>query len=77
VSGLFLHSSIDFLRSEDLLAVGKRDAHPLSDRVRIFALERQNVSQKGFNTFVHGFFPAKLLPRRLNGVRLPWGNIHI
>jgi hypothetical protein len=72
VSGLFLHSSIDFLRSEDLLAVGKRDAHPLSYRVRIFALERQNVSQKGFNALVHRFFPAKL-----NGVRLSWGVSHI
>ncbi len=32
VSGLFLHSFIHFLRSEDLLVVGKRDAHPLTVR---------------------------------------------
>jgi hypothetical protein len=40
VSCLFPHSFIDFLRSEQLGVVGKRDAHPLTDRVRIFALER-------------------------------------
>jgi hypothetical protein len=46
VSCLFPHSFIDFLRPKDLLAVRKRAAHALTDRIRIFALERQNVSQK-------------------------------
>jgi len=55
VSCLFLHSFIDFLRAEELFVIGKRAAHPLTDRVGLFALERQNVSQKGFNALVRGF----------------------
>ena len=46
MSCLFSHSFIDFLRSEQLSVVGKCHAHPLTDRVRIFALERQNVGKK-------------------------------
>jgi hypothetical protein len=43
------------LRSEQLFVVSKRAAHPLTDRVRLFARERQNVGQKGFNALVHQF----------------------
>ena len=50
---LFLHSFIDFLRSEQLLAVDKRAAHPFTDGIGIFAFERQNVCQKVFNTLIH------------------------
>jgi hypothetical protein len=32
----------------------------MADRVRIFALKRQNVSQKGFNALVH-WFPRNAL----------------
>ena len=53
VSRLILHAPIDFLRFEDLLAVGKSDADALADRVIIFALKRQNVGQKGLDTLVH------------------------
>ena len=53
MSRFILHAPIDFLRFEDLLAVGKRDADALADRVIIFALKRQNVGQKGHDTLVH------------------------
>ncbi len=36
-----------------MLVIGKRTAHPLADYVRIFALKREDVSQKGFNALVH------------------------
>ena len=52
VSRLILHSFIHFLRSEYLLVVGKSDAHPLTDRVRIFALKRHYVGQKGFKVYL-------------------------
>jgi hypothetical protein len=58
VGRFFPHSFIDFLRSEDLFAVGKSASHAMADRVRIFALKRQNVSQKGFNALVHWFSPS-------------------
>jgi hypothetical protein len=57
VSGFFLHSFIDFLRAEQLFVIGKRAAHSLTDRARLFARERQNVGQKGFNAPVHQFPP--------------------
>jgi hypothetical protein len=53
VSRLIRHAPINFLRFEDLLAVGKSDADALADRVIIFALKRQNVGQKGLGTLVH------------------------
>ena len=40
VCRLVLHSLIHFLRPEDLLVVGKRDAYRLTDGTRLFALER-------------------------------------
>jgi hypothetical protein len=55
VSCFFLHSFIDFLRAEQLFVIGKSAAHPLTDRVRLFARERQNIGQKGFNALVHQF----------------------
>jgi hypothetical protein len=50
---LVLHPSIHFLCPEQLLAIGKRTAHPLTDHVRIFALKREDVSQEGFNALVY------------------------
>ena len=53
VSCLILHASVHFPCSEDLLAVGKSNAHAAVNRVVIFALKRQNIGQKRFNTLVH------------------------
>jgi len=53
VSCFFLHSFIDFLRSEQLFVIGERATYPLTDRVRLFAFECQNVGQKGFNALIH------------------------
>ena len=50
---LFLHPFIHFLCPEQLLVIGKRTTHPLTDYVRIFALKREDVSQEGFNALVH------------------------
>jgi hypothetical protein len=48
-----------FLRPEDRLAIGEGDAHPLADRVRFFARERENVGQEGFVSPI-GFPPWRL-----------------
>jgi hypothetical protein len=40
------------------LALGEGDPHPLLDRVRLFARERENVAQEGFDALVHRAFPA-------------------
>jgi hypothetical protein len=48
-----LHPFIHFLCPEQLLVIGKRTAHPLTDYIRIFALKREDVSQEGFNALVH------------------------
>src|SRR5262249_31713444 len=53
VSRLILHTPVDFLSLEDLLAVGKSHTHALADRVIIFAFESQHVGEKGFDTLVH------------------------
>ena len=53
VSRLVLHAFIHFLRSENLLVVGKGDAHPLANPGLILALKRQNVSEEQFDTLVH------------------------
>jgi hypothetical protein len=44
-------------------AISALVAHAVANRVLIFALKRQNVSQKGFNALVHWFV--------LRAVRLP------
>jgi hypothetical protein len=44
---------------KDRLAVGERHAHPLADRVRVFARERENIGQEGFNGLVHRVSPSK------------------
>jgi hypothetical protein len=46
-----------FLLSKDFLAVGESYAQPLADRVRVFARERENVGQEGFNALVHRVSP--------------------
>jgi hypothetical protein len=61
MSCLFPHSFIDFLRSEDLPAVGERDTHAVTNRVRIFALERERQSKR----LQHArplVFPTKTIP---------------
>jgi hypothetical protein len=52
-SGLVPHALVRLLRSEDRLAVREGDAHPLADRVRLFARERENVAQEGFDPLIH------------------------
>ena len=41
-----LHSSIHFVRFEDVRTVSQGYVNPLADRVCIFTLERQNIGQK-------------------------------
>jgi hypothetical protein len=46
---------------EERLAVGKGPAHPLADRVRVFARERENIGQEGYDALVHwAFRPGSL-----------------
>ena len=45
------------LQPEDRLALGEGDPHPLPDRVRLFARERENVAQEGFDAPVHRISP--------------------
>ena len=48
------------------LAIGQGDAHAFPDRLRVFARERENISQEGFNALIHrAFRPGSLraLPR--------------
>jgi hypothetical protein len=60
-----LHLLIDFLRPEQLLVVRKRAAHPLTYRVRLFALEREKVGQKASTRSSIGFpREAACEPRR-------------
>jgi len=46
VSRLVPHALLRLLQSEDSLALGEGDPHPLPDRVRLFARERENVAQE-------------------------------
>jgi hypothetical protein len=48
------------------LAIGQGDAHAFPDRPRVFARERENISQEGFDALIHrAFRPGSLraLPR--------------
>ena len=45
------------LQPEDRLALGEGEPHPLLDRVRLFARERENVAQEGFDALVHWVCP--------------------
>ena len=45
MSRLVLHAFIHFLRSENLLVVGKGPAHPLAYRILIFALKRSKSAR--------------------------------
>jgi hypothetical protein len=58
VSRLVPHSLLRLLRPEDRLALGEGDPRPVADRVRLFARERENVAQEGFDALVHRAFPA-------------------
>ena len=52
---LILHAPIDFLRFEDLPAVGKSNMHTFADRTYAFAFKGENVGQESFNTRIgHG-----------------------
>ena len=42
---------------EERLAAGEGDPHLLADRVRLFARERENVAQEGFDALVHRVSP--------------------
>jgi hypothetical protein len=71
---LVLHSFIDFLCSEPLLVVGKRNAHPFTDCVRIFALEREDFGQEGFNALVQQFSPLSCLQAAQGRIIALWGD---
>ena len=58
VSRLVPHALLRLLQPEDRLALGEGDPHPVADRVRLFACERENVAQEGFDALVHRAFPA-------------------
>src|SRR4029077_7912356 len=53
VSRLVPHALVRLLRLEDFLTIGESDSHPLADRVRVFARERENVGQEGFDALIH------------------------
>jgi hypothetical protein len=57
VSRLVPHALLRLLQREDHLALGEGDPHPSPDRVRLFARERENVRQEGFDGSI-GFSPA-------------------
>ena len=57
VSCLVPHALLRLLQPEDCLALGEGAPHPLRDRVRLFARERENVAQEGFDALVHRVFP--------------------
>jgi hypothetical protein len=61
VSRLVPHALLRLLQPEDRLALGEGDPHPVADRVRVFARERENVAQEGFDALVSGF-PAAACP---------------
>ena len=63
VSRLVPHALLQLLQLEDRLEVGERDAHPLPDRVRLFARKRENVGQEGFDALVHRVSPPYRLSR--------------
>jgi hypothetical protein len=58
MSRLVPHAFLRLLQPEDRLALGEGAPHPLPDRVRLFARERENVAQEGFDALVHRAFPA-------------------
>jgi hypothetical protein len=51
------HALLRLLQPEDRLAFGEGDPHPVADRVRLFARERENVAQEGFDALVHRVSP--------------------
>ena len=74
-----------FVSPEDRLAISERHAHPLADRVRVFAREGENVGQEGFDSLVHRVSPPypsrSRLPRavphlRGRGAAATQGNAH-
>jgi hypothetical protein len=58
------------LQPEDRLALGEGEPHPLLDRVRLFARERENVAQEGFDALVHWVCPLYRLSASRIAVRL-------
>jgi hypothetical protein len=53
VRRLVPHALVRLLRPEDFLTIGESDSHPLADRVRVFARQRENIGQEGFDALVH------------------------
>jgi hypothetical protein len=53
-AGLVPHVLVRFLRPEDRFAIPDGGADTPTDRLRVFARERENVSQEGFDALVHG-----------------------
>ena len=53
VRRLVPHALLWLLLPEDRLALGESDPHPVADRVRLFARERENVAQEGFDALVN------------------------
>ena len=49
VSRLVPHALLRLLQPEDRLALGEGAPHPLRDRIRLFAREREDVGQEAFD----------------------------
>jgi len=53
LGGPVLHAFVRFSVAKLLLTNCKMTAHALSKQIPNFSFKRQDVSQEGFNTFVH------------------------
>jgi hypothetical protein len=78
VSRLVPHALLRFLQPEDRLALGEGAPHPLRDRVRFFARERENVAASTVAAPAASTWEAygklesaKWRPRPLRGVARP------
>jgi hypothetical protein len=68
-SGLVAHVLVPLPCSEDRLAIREGAPHTLPNRLRLFARERENVSQEGLDALVHWDWPqlAVFLDRAAGG----------
>ena len=57
VSRLVPHTLLRLLQSEDRLHLARATGTPSWNRVRLFARERENVAQEGFDALVHRVSP--------------------
>jgi hypothetical protein len=57
VCRLVPHALLRLLQPEDRLALGEGDPHPRLDGVWLFACERENVAQEGFDALTYRVSP--------------------